>query len=106
MAVLLAWIICPIVFGICFVSQTAFFLYKMLKCRQTDYSGESTITTISMSDCEVTCCMGWIWTTCVDKRTNRMTLKTFIGWYVFVLCLDIIITVAFYLIIHYQGIYV
>jgi hypothetical protein len=107
MAVLLAWIICPIVFGICFISQTAYFLYKILNSRQTDYSGESSVTTIPMSDGEAMCCMGWAWTSCIDKRTNRITLKTFIAWYLVALCLDIIITVIFYLTLyHYNRIYV
>jgi hypothetical protein len=107
MAVLLAWIICPIVFGICFISQTAYFLYKIINSRQVDYSGESSVTTIPMTDTEASCCMGWAWTSCIDKRTNRITLKTFIAWYIVALCVDIIITVTFYLILyHYGRIYV
>jgi hypothetical protein len=107
MAVLLAWIICPIVFGICFISQTAYFLYKILNSRQTDYSGESPVTTIPMTDGEATCCMGWAWTSCIDKTTHRITLKTFIAWYLVALCADIILAVVFYLVLYrYNRIYV
>ncbi len=107
MAVLLAWIICPIVFGICFIIQTTYFLYKILKSRRTDHSGQSPVTMIPMTDGEALCCMGWIWTTCIDKTTNRITLTTFIVWYIVALCADIIITAAFYLTLpHNNLIYV
>ncbi len=101
MAVLLAAIICPIVFGICFISQTAYFLYKVLATRQVDNSGESPTTMIPMSDAEATCCMGWAWTSCIDKTTNRITLKTFIAWYAVALTFDIIITIVFYVLLAY-----
>ncbi|CAF1215084.1 unnamed protein product [Rotaria sp. Silwood1] len=107
MAVLLAWIICPIVFGICFITQTVYFIYKILQSRNTDYSGSTPVTTIHMTDGEATCCMGWAWTSCIDKTTNRITLNTFIAWYVVATCVDIIITVIFYLILyHWRRIYV
>ncbi|CAF0895806.1 unnamed protein product [Rotaria sordida] len=107
MAVLLAWIICPIVFGICFLSQTIYFIYKILQSRNTDYSGGSPVTTIHMTDSEATCCMGWAWTSCIDKTTNRITLKTFIAWYIVAVSFDVIITVIFYLILyHWHRIYV
>jgi hypothetical protein len=107
MAVQLSWIICPIIFGICFITQTAYFLYKILKSRQTDYSGESAVTTIPMSHGEATFCMGWAWTSCIDKTTNRITLTTFIIWYLVGVSLDILITVIFYLVLnHYNDVYV
>ena len=107
MAVLLAWILCPIVFGVCFVSQTAYFLYKMLRSRETNYSESEPVTTIRLSETEVSCCMGWAWTSCMDKATNRMTLKAFIAWYVVALCLDVILTLLFYLIFgHFNRVYV
>ncbi|UJR35360.1 hypothetical protein I4U23_028117 [Adineta vaga] len=107
MAVLLAVIICPIIFGICFLCQTIYFLYKILNGRQTDYSGLSPLTTIHMTEQEATCCMGWAWTSCIDKTTNRITLKTFIIWYIVGICFDILITGLFYLLIgYYQRIYV
>ncbi|CAF3807022.1 unnamed protein product [Rotaria sp. Silwood1] len=75
--------------------------------RNTDYSGSTPVTTIHMTDGEATCCMGWAWTSCIDKRTNRITLKTFIAWYIVATCVDIIITVIFYLILyHWHRIYV
>ncbi|CAF2763019.1 unnamed protein product [Rotaria sp. Silwood2] len=101
MAVLLVVIICPIIFGICFLSQTIYFIYKILNSRNTDYSGSSTVTTIHMTDAEATCCMGWAWTSCIDKRTNRITLKTFIAWYLVATCLDIVITVIFFFVIRH-----
>ena len=101
MAVEVAWIICPIVFGLCFLSQTIYFIYKLLNARNTDYSGSSPVTTVHMTDGEATCCMGWAWTSCIDKRTNRITLKVFIAWYIIAVCVDIVITVAFYFIIYH-----
>ena len=60
-----------------------------------------------MSDFEATCCMGWAWTSCIDKTTNRMTLKTFTIWYIVAVSLDIILTVVLYLITdHYYKVYV
>jgi hypothetical protein len=107
MAVLLAWIVCPIVFGICFLSQTVYFLYKILRSRETNYIESVPVTTVRMTETEVSCCMGWAWTSCMDKTTNRMTLKSFITWYVVVLCLDVVIAVLFYLLLgQYNRIYV
>jgi hypothetical protein len=106
MAVLLAAIICPIIFGICFIIQTAYFLYKIINTRQVDQSGKSPLTTIPMSDAEATCCMGWAWTSCIDKTTNRITLKTFIAWYIVALSVDILVTVIFYVVMHHYDIYV
>ncbi|CAF0777239.1 unnamed protein product [Adineta ricciae] len=107
MAVLLAAIICPIVFAICFLSQTIYFLYKVLKERRTDYVGDTPVTTVHMSEGEASCCMGWAWTSCIDKSTNRITLKVFIAWYLVCLCFDILVTAIFYVILyHYRRIYV
>src|SRR5689334_4005749 len=104
MAILLAWIICPLVFGICFILQTSYFLYKIIKSRQTDYSEKTTITTISMTESETTCCNGLALTTCNYKRTNRITLKIFITLYLVCLILDIIVTLLFYFVIYYYNI--
>ena len=107
MPVLLAWIICPVFFGLTFVSHTAYFLYKMLRSRQTDYSGSPPLTTITMTDSEASICMGCLWSTCVDKRTNRMTLKVFLAWYFVVLTIDILFTVLFFVWLYqYNRIYV
>ncbi|CAF0771867.1 unnamed protein product [Adineta steineri] len=107
MAVALAWILCPIIFGICFLSQTIYFLYKIFKSRNTDYSGDVAISTIHISEGEAKCCMGWAWTSCIDRRTNRMTLKVFIIWYLVALAIDILLTVACYFIItNYHSRYV
>jgi hypothetical protein len=103
MAILLAWILCPIVFGICFIIQTIYFLYKILKSRRTDHSGQSPVTMIPMTRREALCCMGWMWAICIDKTTNRITLTTFIAWYIVALGADIIITVAFYLTFYHNN---
>lgn len=73
-----------------------------MQSRNVDYSGKSPVTTIHMTDGEATCCMGWAWTSCIDKTTNRITLKTFIAWYAVAVTFDVIITLAFYFILkHY-----
>jgi hypothetical protein len=96
MAISLAVIVCPIVFGILFISQTAYFLYKILKSRRIDVSGKTAATNITMTDSEATCCMGWAWTSCIDRTTNTITLKTFIAWYAVAVSADIIVTLVFY----------
>ena len=107
MTVLLVWIICPVFFGLTFLCHTAYFLYKMLRSRQTDYSGSQPLTSITMTDAEATMCMGCIWSSCVDKRTNRMTLKVFLAWYLVALTLDIVVTVLFFVWLYqYNRIYV
>ena len=103
MAVLLAAIVCPIVFGLLFILQTGYFLYKLLKCRQVDRSGEKSTTTISISNSEAVVCLGWIWTSCIDKRTGRMSLKAFIAWYIVALCADILVTLLFYVSLYYYN---
>jgi len=89
-------IYCSTIFGLLFTIQTGYFIYKILKSRQTDYSEESYVTTIPMTKNEAMCCMGCLWASCVDKTTNRITLKIFIARYVFIICADFIITLAFY----------
>ncbi len=107
MAVLLAWILSPIVFGICFLSQTIYFIYKILDARNSSNLGYASAATIHMTDAEATCCMGWAWTSCIDKTTNRITLKTFIAWYIVALCADILVTVLFFILLYYyKAIYV
>ncbi|CAM4778400.1 unnamed protein product [Rotaria magnacalcarata] len=101
MAVELVWIVCPILFGLVFLLQTSYFIFKILQARRSN-GGGSSITSIHMTDGEATCCMGWAWTSCIDKSTNRITLNTFIAWYIVGLSLNIIITLIFYFIIkHY-----
>jgi len=78
--------------------QLIFFI-KSPKSKHTDYSGESPVTTIPMPEGEATCCMGLVWTTCVDKTTNRISLKTLIAWYLVGITVDIVITVLFYFIL-------
>jgi hypothetical protein len=73
MAVLLAWLICPILFGISFLIQTSYFIYKLMTSQSVGYSGNPTVHTISFTSDEVTCCMGWIWNTCLDKITNHVS---------------------------------
>ena len=100
MTILLAVIVCPLVFGILFILQTAYFLYKVLKSRHVDYSGVKPVTTISITDTEAYFCMGLIWTSCINKTTKRMSMKAFIAWYIVGLCADIILTVLLYVVFY------
>ena len=59
---------------------------------------------IPMSDTEATCCMGWAWTSCIDKTTNRITFKVFAAWYAVAVTFDIIITVVFYLLLRHYAV--
>lgn len=106
MSVALAAIICPIVFGISFAIQTSYFIYKTINA-QKPKSDSCLETRITMTEGEVTCCMGWAWNSCVDKTTNSISFKTFFIWYLVGITLDIVVTVLFYLVIYqYQRIYV
>ena len=89
----LAVIVCSIIFGLLFILQTGYFLYKLIKCRQVDQSGEKSSTTIPISDAEGIFCLGWIWTFCMDEKKGRMPLKVFIAWYIVALCFDILAVV-------------
>lgn len=100
MPVLLAVIICPIVFGVCFILQTAYFLYKVLKSQHVDYSKGQSVSTISITDTEAYFCMGLIWTSCIDKTTKRMSLKAFIAWYIIALIANILLTVLLYVFLY------
>jgi len=102
MAVLLAWLICPILFRISFLIQTSYFIYKLMTSQSVGYSGNPTVRTISFTSCEVTCCMGWIWNTCLDKITNRMLLSTFIIWYIIGIFMELFITALFFLLFFYK----
>ena len=96
MAVALAWIICPIVFGVCFIIHTSYFLYKILKSRSQNTSGSG----LHITDGEAAWCMGWAWTSCVDKTTKTMTLNVFIVWYLVVLAIDVLFTVISYVLLY------
>jgi uncharacterized protein with PQ loop repeat len=100
MAVELAVIVCPIVFGLCFLSHTIYFLYKIIKGRQSDYSKSTPVTSIHMTEGEASVCMGWAWTSCIDKTTHTISLKTFIIWYIVCLCFDVLATLLFYFLLH------
>jgi hypothetical protein len=101
MAVLLALIICPILFATTFLIVTSFFIYKLIKSQHVEYSGNTIIRTINVTPFEVTCCMGCIWNTCLDKTTNRMALSTFIIWYIVNIFIEIVLTVLIFLLFYY-----
>jgi hypothetical protein len=107
MAVAFAWIICPILFGIVFLILTSYFVYKLITSLNVEYSENKIIRTINITPLEVTCCMGCLWHTCLDKTTNRMALSTFIIWYIISICLEIVLTVLiFFLFYSVNRIYV
>jgi len=107
MVVLLAWIICPIVFGITFLMLTSYFIYKLITSLNVEYSQNRIIRTINVTSFEVTCCMGLIWNTCLDKRNNRIALSTFIAWYIVSIFIAIVLSVLmFFLFYSVNRIYV
>jgi hypothetical protein len=73
-----------------------------MTCQHVEYSENRIIRTISITTLEVTCCMGWVWNTCLDKTTNRMALSTFIIWYIVNICIEIVLTVLIFLLFYYQ----
>jgi hypothetical protein len=95
-----AWILCPILFGIVFIIETCFFLYKLINRRNVDDRGT---TTISISSGEVSWCMGCIWKYALDRTTNQMKLSIFIIWYIVSISLSLLVTVGMFLGIYYQG---
>jgi hypothetical protein len=102
MAVILAWIITPILFGITFLITTSYFIYKLITSLNVEYVGQTTVRTITVTSLEITCCMGWLWKTCVDRTTNRMALSTFIIWYIINVCLLLVVSVGvFFVFYHY-----
>jgi len=103
MAVLLALIICPILFAITFFILTSFFIYKLINSQHVEYSENTIIRTINVTPFEVTCCMGCIWNICLDKTTNRMALSTFIIWYIVNICIEIVLTVLMFFWFYYGN---
>ncbi|CAF0760100.1 unnamed protein product [Adineta steineri] len=92
-----AWIIAAITCGFGVFIQTCYFLVKMMGVERTDYYEETDIRTVDMSKCEVKYCMGRIWTSCLDKATNRMSARVFIIWYLIGLSTFTLIPVIVYL---------
>jgi hypothetical protein len=103
MAVLLVLIICPLLFGISFLLTTSYFIYKLMTSLNVEYSDQQTVRTINITPTEVTCCVGWLWKTCLDRTNNRMTLSTFIIWYIVNICLALVVTVLFFVLFYYQN---
>jgi hypothetical protein len=103
MAVLLVLIICPLLFGISFLLTTSYFIYKLMTSLNVEYSDQQTVRTIKFKPSEVTCCMGWLWKTCLDRTTNRIALSTFIIWYIVNICLALAVTVLFFVLFYYQN---
>ncbi len=95
-----AWILCSISFGIVFIIETWFFLYKLINRRNVDYRGT---TTISISSGEVSWCMGCAWKYALDRTTNEMKLSIFIIWYIVSISLNLLVTVGIFLAIYYKG---
>jgi len=95
-----AWIFCPILFGIVFIIETCFFLYKLINRRNVDDRGT---TTISISSREVSWCMGSLWKYALDRTTNQMKLSIFIIWYIVSLSFSLLVTVGIFLGIYYQD---
>jgi hypothetical protein len=102
MAILFAWIICPILFGIIFLIITTYFIYKLITSQNVEYSGNKIIRKIYVTPLEVTCCMGLIWNTCLDNRTNRMSLTIFIIWYIVNIFIALVLTVSIFLLFYYR----
>lgn len=95
-----AWIVCPIVFGIMFIIETSFFLYKLINRRSVDATGT---TTISISSDEVKWCMGWVWKYALDRTTNQMKLSIFIIWYIISISLSLLAIIAMFFAIYSQD---
>ena len=90
---LTAWIVAAVCFGFCFIFETIFFLYKLIKARNVTQQGASTI---KISHCEVLCFMGWIWKYAIDRNTNEMKLTIFILWYIVSLGICVLCAVALF----------
>jgi hypothetical protein len=101
MAVLLAWIICPISFGLTFLIQSGYFIYKLITSQNVLYSENGTGRSIDLTPFEMFCCIGWAWTLCLDKATNRMALSTFIIWYIVGICINIFLTALVFLLFYF-----
>jgi len=101
MAVLLAWIICPISFGLTFLIQSGYFIYKLITSRNALYTENETGRSIGFTTFEMFCCIGWVWFLCLDKATNRMALSTFIIWYIVGICINFFLTASVFLLFYF-----
>jgi hypothetical protein len=97
---ILAWILSPILFGVLFILQTTFFLYKLTHNRYADDVG---VNSVHITKNEVTWCMGWLWIVCLNRVTSRMTLSLFIIWYLVNICFDVAVSIGLFLIIKYAN---